>query len=225
MDHLFSGADEDGNEQLTFEEVPLLFAHYCTLKPHHSYFTASIQLCVCICTCVCSCIWIFIFFKFHTCISRFSTTTTCLWDPRQPIMGITCITFTSSFVLISIININLVPNSHLLETYRNCAPDWHHLLSQVWGRALIIKSPAWQTMHRRPNQNVFFQSYGCYDHLHPKFCSWLIPCLVSLFVKPYMKPWVSNHSEYFTDCLCSGHDWIVHRTIFAAWHIHVLCWL
>ena len=36
VDHLFSGADEDGNEQLTFEEVPLLFAHYCILKPHHS---------------------------------------------------------------------------------------------------------------------------------------------------------------------------------------------
>ena len=56
------------------------------------------QLCVCIRTCVCSCILICIFFfKFHTSISRFSTTTTCLWDPRQPIMGITCITFTSSF--------------------------------------------------------------------------------------------------------------------------------
>ena len=58
------------------------------------------QLCVCIRTCVCSCILICIFFfKFHTSISRFSTTTTCLWDPRQPIMGTTCITFTSSFFL------------------------------------------------------------------------------------------------------------------------------
>ena len=117
------------------------------------------QLCVCIRTCVCSCILICIFFfKFHTSISRFSTTTTCLWDPRQPIMGTTCITFTSSFFLISIININLVANSHLLENRdisELCPGLTPSTLSGLRTSSDHL-SPAWQTMHRRPNQNVFF---------------------------------------------------------------------
>ena len=87
-----------------------------------------------------------------------------LWRPPSQPSQVVCFLSASSIS-------TLLPSSHFWETYHNLALDWHHFLSQVWGRALIIRDQLGKQCIADQIKTFFSQSYGCYDHSHPKFCS------------------------------------------------------